>query len=354
LERRKRILVAPLDWGLGHATRCIPVIRTLLAKQFEVLLASNGGALALLKKEFPGLQSFELPGYNPTYPAVGSMVWKMAAQLPKFIKAIEQEYKAVQQIIKQHNIDAIISDNRYGCYSRQIKSVLIYHQLHLIMPPEWKWIETQVNHSNRERINKFDECWIPAPNAEMFAELQKGFNEMNTRHIGFLSRFEKRKQQPVYDLLVICSGPEPQRGVFEQMLIRQLKGRDYKAIIVGGRPGLDNTSNYTNANTELVGFMHTEALNQAVEASGVVIARSGYSTVMDMAKLEKKAIFVPTPGQTEQEYIAEELLRLKIAYSERQDVFDIERALKASVRYSGFAASGFDNLLLENAIDTLV
>ncbi|MBK7872558.1 MAG: hypothetical protein IPJ74_18690 [Saprospiraceae bacterium] len=130
---KKRILVAPLDWGLGHATRCIPIVQELLDQDAEVLLATNGGAFELLRKEFPTLIVEKLPAYNIRY-ANGNMYWNVGIQLPKIIKAIVSEYYTLKKLIHQYQIDAIISDNRYGCFSKKVKCIFITHQINILIP----------------------------------------------------------------------------------------------------------------------------------------------------------------------------------------------------------------------------
>ena len=140
MERTRRILVAPLDWGLGHATRCIPIINALLKRNAEVIIAGSGSSAGLLKAEFPNLKHYSLPGYNPRYATNGNMVWAMAKQLPQFIKTIRQEYTAINELVQKEKIDVLISDNRYGCYSAQAKSIFISHQLNILMPVRFKWM----------------------------------------------------------------------------------------------------------------------------------------------------------------------------------------------------------------------
>lgn len=348
----KRILVTPLDWGLGHATRCVPIIHELLLRGYEVMIASSGTSGALLKREFPQLQHFSLPGYNPLYPTGAGMVGKMGVQLPKFIDVIWQERKAVNRLVKEHHIEVIISDNRYGCYSASAKSIFITHQLNILMPAAFKWMEGIVNAFNRKQIGKFDECWVPADNNELFPDLLKVTGNIKARYIGYLSRLNKMAEEPKYDILVIASGPSPQREIFAELLYEQLNSLNKQALLVKGGNGADNLK--TTNNVTVVDLMATTELNKAVCESKLVVCRSGYSSVMDLMHLQKNAVFIPTPGQTEQEYVAKVLSEQDIAYSAPQQKFDLQKALKEAAHYTGFKNFEVNNTLLAKAVDSIL
>ncbi|MDB5283835.1 MAG: glycosyl transferase family 28 [Bacteroidota bacterium] len=353
MKRKKRILVAPLDWGLGHATRCIPLIRQLLAGGAEIFIASSGNALQLLQQELPNLRSFEITGYNPVYPNGSSMVKAMTGQMAKFIKAIAREHDEIETLVEKHNIDVIISDNRYGCYSKKARSIFITHQLNILMPFEWKWIERGVNYYNHKQIKEFSECWVPAPDNKLLKPLIKEVKGVKARYIGHLSRFEKRSLPKKYDVLVICSGPEPQKGIFEKLLTEQLQHSPFKSLVVRGEPA-SKAKNKNVGNAIICNFMNAEQLNNAIAESDIIVSRSGYSSVMDLAKLEKKAIFIATPGQTEQEYLATELMKREIAFSMKQSRFDLIKALKESENFTGFMKFEQDESLLKNAIQSIL
>lgn len=354
MERRKRILVAALDWGLGHAARCIPIIKELQSRNCEVFIASSGRALKLLQKEFPQLTSFELEGYDPQYPQSSSMVWKMAFQLPKFLRIISREQFQTERIVSQQKIDVVISDNRYGCFSRRVKSVILTHQLNIQMPKWWKWMQPRVNNYNYKKLKQFSECWVPSSLDSIIPVLTNSKTDLNVRHIGYVSRFEKKTMEKKYDVCAICSGPEPQRSIFEKMLTKELKKSNLRSILIRGKTEVMNQYYNKNEKVTIANYLTADAMNEVIEQSEMIIARSGYSTVMDLAKLNRKAIFIPTPAQTEQELIAAELTKQNIAYSTQQSKFDLEIALEESKKFTGFLNFDFDNSLLSKAIDSLL
>src|SRR6185436_6129983 len=158
VKERKKVLVCPLDWGLGHATRVLPVIQELIQRNCDVAVATSGPALALLRKEFPALHYYRITGYEPTYSSSGSLVWSLATQLPKFVRTIRIEHEEIESIVWQDGFQVVISDNRYGCWSTKVPSVIITHQLNILAPSVLSGI---VNFVNRLQIRKFSTCWVP-------------------------------------------------------------------------------------------------------------------------------------------------------------------------------------------------
>lgn len=352
-DSRKRILITPLDWGLGHATRCIPIIYELLYQNFEVLVASSGDAALLLKEHFPELKHFLLPGYHPVYPANGAMVLKMVQQLPAFTAAIKKENKLICEIVNREKVKVIISDNRYGCYAATTKNIFITHQVHLLMPDDWKWMEAGVNKVNHHMIRQFDECWIPAESEALIPELLKGRETLSAKFIGYLSRLSPVSAPKKYDAVAMVSGPPPQRAIYAALLRQQLLKRNLKALLITGEPGLEKSHQQINQ-LETVNHLDTTGVNEAMAQTDLVITRSGYSSVMDLMKLGKKAILVPTPGQTEQEYLAKTLREKGLAYSMPQNEFDLEKALTEVENYSGFQNFGQIENQLRKAIKSLL
>jgi len=236
----KKILITPLDWGLGHATRCIPIIRELLKRGCIVLIAGSGNSLLLLKNEFPHLTFYTLSAYSPVYSRSQSMIWKIVSQIPKFIEVMRKEHQQIQVLIENHKIDFIISDNRYGCWSAKIPSVFITHQLNILMPNGLKWIEPLVRQVNKRLIKKFSTCWIPdyAEKTLSFSgklSQQDGDALRHITHIGPLSRFRHTNNiEHKYDLVCIFSGPEPQRNIFEEKVREQLQSSGLRYFVVRG------------------------------------------------------------------------------------------------------------------------
>lgn len=352
----KRVLLAPLDWGLGHATRCIPVIGELQRQGCEVMIASSGDAFALLRKEFPNLRFFDLPGYAPRYPLRGSMTVRMARQLPHFVGVITSEHRAIENIVREEGVDLVISDNRYGCWSERAHSVLITHQSNVLMPKRFGAFQGFVRWVTEHLMNRFQTCWIPDfPKGDSLAGALISFGRIGVKsdvqYIGWLSRFEPSggAVDLQYDVLAILSGPEPQRTAFENIIAPQLKECSLRFRVVRGLPSSGTAPN----DERFVNFLTSSSLQRCIESAVLVVARSGYSTVMDLQAIGGKAVFVPTPGQTEQEYLAARLMEKKIAFSMEQHKFDLNTAIQASRDYTGFTPAGQNQLLREAVLKVL-
>lgn len=325
MPNKKSILVAPLHWGLGHATRCIPLIRSLLANDFDVLLGSDGAALLLLKKEFPQLPWVELPSYNITYPKnAKSFKWKILLHLPLLIQAILKEKRIVAQLVAEGKVDGIISDNRLGVRNDHIPSVYITHQIR-VLSGATTYLSSKIH---QRVIRKFDACWVPDvcdPTRNCSGRL--GHIEeppLPLQYLGILSRMEKKKIAKTIDILVLLSGPEPQRTLFETQLKTALKGSGKMVTMVCGK--IEDQQRWINyADIKMVNFMLAEELEDTINKSEIVIARPGYTTLMDLAAMEKKAFFIPTPGQYEQEYLAKRLESLGLAPTCKQGKFHTEK-----------------------------
>ncbi len=327
MQSSKRILVAPLNWGLGHATRCIPIINALLAYGHQPVLASDGVALALLRKEFPKLPSFELPSYKISYAEnAKNFKLKMIWDSPKMVKAMTREKKMIKKIVKQQQIDGIISDNRFGVYHKKIPCVFITHQLR-VLSGNTTWMSSK---AHQKIIKKFDVCWVPdveeKPNLTgKLGHLKK--STMNLQYLGPLSRFEKVTSDIVYDLMILLSGPEPQRTFLEENLLEQLKAYGGNVLFVRGKIEKTQTMEkieIQNGTVCLYNFMKSGELGDAINQSAQILCRSGYTTVMDLAKLEKKAFFIPTPGQYEQEYLASRLQKQNLVPFNNQEDFKLD------------------------------
>lgn len=338
--KQKRILVAPINWGLGHATRCIPIIKALEEEGFEPVLASDGPALSLLTKEFPRLAAEELPSYNIEYAAKPQFLrWKLLMDTPAILRTIKAEKKRTSELVEEYNLKGIISDNRFGVRSEQIKNVFITHQLN-VLSGRTTWFSSKLH---QKYIKKFDQCWIPDLPGEMNLSGILGHlknKPEGAKYMGPLSRFERKDLPKKYKILCILSGPEPQRSFLEKILLKDLEKTDKKILFIRGVIEDRKFSKETkNPALEIRNYLYGKELEKAMNSSEYIVARSGYSTIMDLAKLEKKAFFIPTPGQFEQEYLAARLKNLGIADFCKQEKFKIEK-LDKNKNYSGF--TGFD------------
>ncbi|MFK7113172.1 glycosyltransferase [Flavobacterium oreochromis] len=342
MKTTKNILIAPLNWGLGHATRCIPIIKALLAQDLNPIIASDGSALELLKIEFPTLTFIVLPSYKIEYAKKGSFFkWKLILNSHKIIRAILSERLATNKIIKTYKIQGIISDNRLGVYSQKIPCVFITHQLN-VLTGNTSWITSWLH---QQIIKRYTICWVPDYKGNdnltgNLGHLKKPIQ--NVSYLGPISRFKKLDLEIKYDIMVILSGPEPQRTLLEKKLITELTNYNGSILFIKGEVNSQQKIS-TEGFFTFYNFMNTEQLEIAFNTSKLIICRSGYTTIMDLAYLGKKAFFIPTPGQYEQEYLANKLNDERIIPYCLQDNF----TLKKLENISNF--KGFD--LFKNEID---
>jgi uncharacterized protein (TIGR00661 family) len=327
---KPRILVAPLDWGLGHATRCIPVIRTLLHHRCTVFLAGDDRSGSLLLSEFPGLPFIPLKGYDIRYSRNRlTLPFVLGTQIPKILSIIKYEKERLEELVKEHALDAVISDNRYGLCPASIPSVFITHQL-LIKTPFGQQADRHLQRLNYSYINRFTECWVPDNKHDHPLAGQLSHPSLMpatpVKYIGPLSRFSPSDNHEEKHLLVLLSGPEPQRTILENLLLEQLETYQRPVVLARGMPGDTSVLNVP-PHVTVHHHLPAEALKEKIAQASFVIARCGYSTVMDLAALNKKSILIPTPGQTEQEYLATHLSGQRFALCIDQHKFKLNAAL---------------------------
>jgi len=358
---QKRILVCPMDWGLGHATRVVPIIRLLQQAGAKPVMGADNKPLAFLRQQFPDADWIRIPGFEPEYPKQGYLPVKMASAIPKMLKEADKAHKLLEIIIKEHNIDAVISDNRYELWSENIPTVFMTHQLNILLPG----ILSSGRPVIRKMINRFivkhDELWIPDFKDELNLSGKlshiKRMPLKNSFFVGPLSRFEGAETtlqgavKKELDVLCLLSGPEPQRTIFEKILISQLKESKLKSVLLSGNP--DEKGKRLLGNLEIRPHAGNEEMLMLMQSARIVICRSGYSSLMDLVSLGKKAVFVPTPGQPEQEYLAKKLKDQSIFYSCSQQEFSLQKALQESEKYSGLHLTN-DYKVLKERIEALL
>ena len=298
----KKIIIAPLNWGLGHATRCVPIIKELQKSNFTPVIASDGTALQFLIKEFPSLEFFELPSYKISYGR--NLKWSLIRKIPTIVRAVHKERLLIQEYIHQNpDVVGIISDNRFGCYYTKIPSVYITHQLNVLSG----FLTPVTSFFHRRVIRKYNECWIPDEENSVYSgKLSRSSKNLNQKYIGVLSRFKKQELPQDIDVLILLSGPEPNRTRLEIKLTSIFKTSSKKVYLIQGI--VEKTQKTTKENQlTIINFMLTKQLEHTLNLSKMVICRAGYSSVLDLVSLRKKALLIPTKFQNEQEYLAKYL-----------------------------------------------
>ncbi|TAE49891.1 MAG: hypothetical protein EAZ89_13315 [Bacteroidetes bacterium] len=344
---RPRVLVAPLDWGLGHASRCIPLIELLLRQPVQVVLGGAGDSLLLLRRRYPDLPFYELPAYDVRYPRHGGLVAAVLWQIPRLRRVIRKEHAVLEALAAEGQIDAVISDNRYGLWSAQIPSVCVCHQIAPLPPPWIAFLQPLVRRMHQRQLRRFREVWIPDREGEdaLAGRLAHGFPLPDNYHfVGPLSRFAggatagvwSRADLPeqVPEVAAVLSGPEPQRSMLEAALLRSLPQGSW---IVQGLPAEQDLRLVQGI--WLVPFLETADLRRLLCGVKRLIARPGYSSLMDFAALGiRNVTLIPTPGQTEQLYLAKWLSAQNIACYVNQPAINVQQLAAASGGGKGFHA----------------
>jgi uncharacterized protein (TIGR00661 family) len=298
----KKILLAPLDWGMGHAARCVSLIKQLQHQQNNLVIACTNQQQKFLEQEISGVEFVILFGYNMHYAKVLPLWIKILMQLPKLFFVVRKENKWLANYLEKNKTDVVISDNRFGFYNKSVESIFITHQLNVQAP----FFAKAINRINNSAIKKYNVCWVPD-----YVEEEKRLSGVlsfedkinNTIFIGPLSRFEKKEpQQKKHDILILLSGPEPQRTLLEERLVSAFANTNYKIALVRG--SFNERTQKLPTNFYVIDVAPLKQLQELFNVSAKIICRSGYSTLMDLDALNLKALLIPTPGQTEQEYLA--------------------------------------------------
>ncbi|MCB0790929.1 MAG: glycosyltransferase [Flavobacteriales bacterium] len=347
-----RILVAPLDWGLGHATRCIPVVRALLRRGAVPVIGADAGPLALLRSEFPDLEHVRIPGLHIRYARGPSQLWSMVKQFPAMWRTMHEERQLFDRIAGSLKLDAVISDQRFGIRSDEVPSVLITHQVFPFTPTA----QAALRRLNLHLISRFDACWIMdhAEPPGLAGELSHGAQlPANARYIGPRSRFKAQAIDPEeepYAIVAVISGPEPQRSLLEELLKEQMQRIPGPHLLVRGLP--EQQGSERAGQVRMVPHLGGEELARVLRRARMIVSRTGYTTLMDLDALGRTALVIPTPGQEEQEYLGRLHAKTGRFLVQHQDRIDVSAAwIKLYNAPRCPTAEGEE--LLESALDDL-
>ena len=295
------------------------------------IIAADKNPLAFLRKEFPDLEFIKLPGFEPTYSKGNSQVFKLLTSIPDALIDFKKEHLEIEKIVKERKIDTIISDNRFGCWSKNAYSIFITHQLHIQVPRLIRWTYPIINLMSRSYIKHYDELWIPDVETEPSLSgilSHPADAKIKTKYIGILSRFndygDGNDHGYGYDYLVILSGPEPQRTIFENIVIKQASEVEGEIVVLRAKPDQEDLPADIPGNVTIFNHADDDLFVELVSKSKNIICRGGYSSLMDLVCLNRNAYLVPTPGQTEQEYLADYLTKKGLFNSCKQNDFKLK------------------------------
>lgn len=349
-SHQKKVLICPLSWGLGHAARCIPIAHEFQRQGYSADFASDGGPLELLRLEFPAARFYELPGYGITYPT-NNIVINVGRKMMRFLTAIRTEHTKIQKIVQEDDYDIVVSDNRFGCYAEGSYNIFITHQVNLLTPGGL--LDPAVNAFNHHYIRRYNVCWIPdfPESPGLSGRLGHDHTLSDCRYIGPVSRFHRENRPVKYRLSAVLSGPEPQRTNLDQKLREQLPRLPFHTALVSGVMSSEEPQNNEDQMDHFP-YLTSADLNKLLAESEIVLCRGGYTTVMDLVALGKKAICIPTPGQTEQEYLTHMYEEKGYFLRQEQDELNLVSAMKGIGEFTGIPME-IDRGLLIRAVEEL-
>jgi len=333
-----KILFGVCSWGLGHATRDLPLIREMIKRGHKLTIVGRGRSLIFLEKELKENCSYlDIPDYSSPYSKRDLFVAKFVTYCPIYINEIVEEHTRIKKIIKRGGYERIISDNRFGIYDKYIPSFFISHQLRFIVPGRIKPLERATERFNYFFKRKFCKFLVPdysqnSLSGDLSHNL-KYFKEDKIEYLGPLSDFKKRETEEDIDYFISLSGPEPQRTLLEKKILRQVSSLTGKIIITLGKPEVYKEE--MKGNIRIFTFLDRKRQEEIMNRSRLVITRPGYTTLMELALLRKKALLIPTPGQTEQIYLAKYHKEKGNFYSISQNKLNLSRDVEEAKRYSG-------------------
>ena len=336
LLQKPVVVYSLLDWGLGHTTRSIPIIRHLIALNCNVLVACNSNQKLILLKEFPEINYKELGGYELRYATKGWLtILYIILQVPKILIKINKENRWLKGFLLENKVDFIVSDNRFGFFSSKIPSIFITHQLS-IRTGLGSWADKLIRLFNYRYINHFTACWVPDyPEKDGLAgklSHPATFPAIPIHYLGPVSRFVpcRPATESKQEILIILSGPEPQRTILEFKILFDVHLMDKtnrRFVLVRGLPA-EAKKLYTTSPIEIFNHLPTTELNRYLCTASLVVSRAGYTSIMDYMKLGVRAVLIPTPGQAEQQYLAQHLHQSGLALAIEQKKFSLQNALQ--------------------------
>lgn len=349
-----RMLFGVCAWGLGHATRTLPIIRRTIEEGHEVTVVSSGRALSMLRQElgdgptFAHLEDYRPPEtLNPSFLVLASLL-----RFPVYLTAMYNEHDYVKRFLSEKRTDVIFSDNRFGFYSRDVPSYFMGHQLRILNPLGNRVLENGTEVYNKWFLDRYAGVLVPDFEEDGLAgRLAHDLSIIDERHlnyIGILSEFSYRPTVQDVDVFVSISGPEPQRSSFERLVLGQLEGYKGRVVVSLGKPEVNG-----HRGVNLNSYLSREEREELLNRSKIVVSRSGYSTLMDLFAMKKKGFLIPTPGQLEQEYLAEHHMQRKTFYSVPERELDLPRQLETALAFKAPELRYPTDRAVEKAVDVI-
>ena len=341
-SQKKNVFIAPLNWGLGHATRLLPLIKYLVEKNYTVYIGASGRSKEILKQEVNKCFFIDFPEYPIKYPQSRFFVSRfMLIVFPNMLLAMKKEKNRIKVLHEQYKFNLIISDNRFSLALKGVKSLLISHQLRYKLPWPIQKMEWLPEYFNTRHFRKYDKIIIPDTNQNktLTGDLSHNMRYLPAEklyYLGIMTDLEESidGNNKAIDYFVIISGPEPQRTKFEKIILKQVCDLKGRIVVALGKP--EKAYKIRMGNVEIYAYLNREKISYYMKKAKFIISRPGYTTVMEMIESKKHGLFIPTPGQIEQIYLAKYYLENKWCYYTSQYRIDLINAVKIAQTYPGF------------------
>jgi uncharacterized protein (TIGR00661 family) len=359
VNTRKNILICPLEWGLGHAGRMVPLAKRLSELNQNIIFGSGEEHLCFFRKEVPGATYIHFPGFRINYSHFLPQYLIILLNTPVLLYHIILEHKKLKKVIREYSIDIVISDSRIGLWNSEIKTVFVTHQLRIMFPPPFRLLEFTGRILIRSIVRKYKFCFVPDLEGELnvSGKLSHGILlPENVRYIGILSRLERTSlpnNPHSGKSLVILSGPEPQRSVIKQKLINIFLNNGMPVVVLEGKPA-ETDESYSIKNITCFNHLSHDKTINLINESETIITRAGYTTIMELISLGRSALLIPTYGQTEQEYLADHLSQNGWFRSVTQKVLNDKTNLTMSSQLIPSGIMGESKRLLDAALEELL
>ncbi len=353
--------MCPLEWGLGHAGRMIPLIRILQEKGHDILIGAGRKLQVFFRNEVTDVRYIDLPGFRPSYSRYLPQYAALLLRVPVLLFHIAAEHVRLKKIIKDNKIDIVISDNRFGLWNRNIKTIYITHQVRIPFPGKFRSLERIGTGFHRFFIKRYSYCLVPDLPGELnlSGRLSHGVSlSGTTRYIGILSRFTEcypacqSGKDLIPDITLVLSGPEPQKGILRDKVVRLLKKTGSESVILEGKPG--NSECVRTGNIISYNHLSSGEMKAILSNSKYVITRSGYTSIMELVSMNRTALLIPTPGQTEQEYLADHLSAKGWFTTVSQNKLNSGTILQSSIPVDSGRILAESRVLLEEALNEVL
>ena len=351
------VIYGVCSWGLGHATRSLPVLRKLLDEGNNVTVIGHDRSLKLLQNELgKNVEYHDIPDYPMLLSEnTRQFLAKSTVYWPIFIKKIESGLQQLSKLVSKKPYDIIISDARYDMYSKKIPSFFISHQMRIMNPLRIKMFESGSELFNLFFFKRFSGVMVPDyKDDDISGDLShnlKRIDEDKLHYIGVLSDFQKKKVKKDIDYFISISGPEPQRSMLEKKLLSQVQQLEGNIVITLGKS--EKISQTKTRGITMYSFLTKEKREELLNRAKMVISRSGYSTILDLAVIGTKALMTPTPGQIEQEYLAEYHNKKGTFYSVNQNDIQLKRDIEIAKKTTGVTRSCDVKKTVENVMGVI-